>query len=258
MGFFDKGIGRGIAGIATGGASEAYRLIKRPGFSPSGYAGSPGEFKSYTAGMELPKEVKIPDAPDIKNPEAYKEKGFAGPLPEYDLLRRQMTERIQSDASRKKSEAQDAIKRRFASMGGLNTGSYIKQSQLADESADTQAGEALKDANLQLGFQEAQARRGLEREESQKAFQSGEAAKGREFQIPQLSFQNKFQAADFGFRQNLAQFDSRSKLKQLDLAFNQLEMDRINTQFNKELARHTADNSGGLFGAGGVLGLGIG
>ena len=249
MGFFDS-ITKGAR--RAGSVASLGLFDRNDQFGASDYArGSP----TFTPGMATkdlkPLEFgKLPDAPTIGNPGAYQAKAFAGPLPEYDYLRRQ----VASQSNQKKSEAQDAIKRRFAALGGLNTGAYIKQAALADESANQQQEEALG----QIGFQEAQSRRGLERDESGKEFQSGEAFKQREGALGQQDFQNRVSIADFDFRQRLAQADNNSKLRQLDLAMYQAELGARESAYNKELSQYQAGKQGGLFGGGGTLGLGLG
>ena len=65
-------------------------------------------------------------------------------LPRYDLLR----QRVGQQQVAQEQEQEDAMKRRFASMGGLNTGAYIKQSQIAADQAMERRGQALEGVNL--------------------------------------------------------------------------------------------------------------
>jgi hypothetical protein len=182
--------------------------------------------------------------------EAYKAKTVTGPLPEYN----QMRNRVQSQANSANQAAQDAIKRRFAAMGGLNTGSFVKQAQLQEDSNQASTQEALQGVDAE----EAKARRELEQIESQKEFQSQEALQGRkaaayeaalgrqeavksrdfaaEQAVLQRNMQREFQNADQQFRADVFSFDSQSKLAQLEMQWEQLEQDRQTTEFNMEQA----------------------
>ena len=121
--------------------------------------------------MQAPKPMAI-EAPNTQAPnqalkdpgQVYQAKENAAALPEYDYLRRKTTEQ----STQANATAQDALKRRFAAMGNLNSGSYIKQAQIQDESSDVSRQNALQD----IGFQEAQSKRELDTQEQQKVFQS--------------------------------------------------------------------------------------
>lgn len=208
--------------------------------------------------------------------EAYKAKTIEGPLKQYDYLRNRATEQ----ASQQGGVAQDAIQRRFAAMGALNSGGAIKQAQLQGEASDRQKAEALQG----IDFQESQARDAMNREESQKEYQSQEALKGRQFsadegfrgrkfsaeqtaqarnyeagqQALQRNMQRELYNADSQFKSDVTNFDSQSKLAGLDLQWQQFLEDTKNNAINAANAEHQKRNSGGLLGAGGFLGTGIG
>ena|SRR3990167_3720882 len=65
-------------------------------------------------------------------------------LPEYDIARN----RISQQQNAQRDEAQDALTRRYARLGGLNSGSYIKQAQLQDNSLNQQRNDALQEVDL--------------------------------------------------------------------------------------------------------------
>lgn len=118
----------------------------------------------------------------------YKAKDVSGKLPEYDAMR----SRLQQKNTAEVGQQQDAMQRRFAAQGGLNTGSAIKQAQvIADQGA-----QRLDDANQQVNEQEAGARRALQAAEDQKAFQSQEADYGRQFTAGENQAGRDFQAGE--------------------------------------------------------------
>jgi hypothetical protein len=251
MGLFDVGKtgGKRLFNFATLG------VFNDNSFKPSEFASQPHKWESVTGDIQLPSTVGPvnPIISEVKNPDSYKAKEFSGALPEFDYMRN----KLNSQFSTQRDESQDALKRRFAALGGLNTGAYIKQAQLADEKLNQQKEESLGN----IGFQEAQQRRALEREEGQKEFQSGEAFKQREYgsseQDRAREFQTQLYNKDLEFKNNIAQFDARAKLRQIDSEYNAQKLAAIESQYNKELSTYQSKNSGGLFGGGGFLGLGF-
>lgn len=156
----------------------------------------------------------------------------------FDQQRTQVGQRV----SAARQQNQDALKRRFAAIGGLNSGAAIKQQQLADDTANQQREQGMAAVNdLEAQAREVQVNRD---------FQSGEAQKQRDFQSKQSDIDRQFQDKVF-------QFDKESKLKQLDLQSQDLALRRDENEFNKRMAQLQADRSGGLFGGGGFLGLGL-
>lgn len=188
----------------------------------------------------------IPDAPQKLGMEAagsgYKAKTFDQPLPEFEQARTKVNEQ----ANQAGSAASEALKRRFAAMGALNSGAAIKSQEEATNENETRRLDALSGVNNQ----EAAAKRGLEQGEADKEFQANQALVGR-------NMQRELYNADQDFKSKLNQFDSYSKLAQLDMGFDQQDMDKRNNDYNMELSKYQADHSGGLFGGGGFLGLGL-
>jgi hypothetical protein len=81
-------------------------------------------------------------------------------LPEFDLLR----EQAQSKAIGDEQRAQETLKRRFARQGGLGSGAFIKQTQIAQDNANR----AGQDAASNIGIAElGEVRR---RDESDRGF----------------------------------------------------------------------------------------
>ncbi|HYE72381.1 MAG TPA: hypothetical protein VEF04_03585 [Blastocatellia bacterium] len=187
------------------------------------YGGRP-EFKpgAATAGIT---------APTLNLGTKYTAKSNAGPLPEFEAIRND----ARNAASGQKSTAMNALERRFAAMGNLNSGAYVKQMQNLDDRYNQDAYKSMNEIN----FQEAQQRRAMQDKESDREFQSGEAFNNRQFQAGQN------------------EFDNQTKLRSLDLALHNANMESADSKFNAEMALYQAKKSGGLFGSGGFLGLGI-
>lgn len=81
-------------------------------------------------------------------------------LQEFDTLREQAQQKAIGDEQR----SQDALKRRFARQGGLGSGAYIKQTQIAQDNANR----AGQDAISNIGIAEAGELR--RRDESDRGF----------------------------------------------------------------------------------------
>lgn len=216
------------------------------------------------ANMPAPENVSA-EAPFKLNQTGYQAKDVSGPLAEFDYLRNKTNQQFNSQGQ----AAQDAMTRRFASMGALNSGAYQKQATNMDQQLSQQRSDALEG----IGVQEAAQRRTLQQQEDQKAFQSNEALMGRQFTGEQSQLQRSQQTNLFNAQtQNQFQqfqFDAGSKLAQLDMASNQFgqqfglqqqqfEHQKKIDEFNQKMGKYQAGHSGGLFGAGGFLGLGIG
>lgn len=174
-------------------------------------------------------------------------------------------ERVQQRSVADSQQADDAIKRRFTAMGAMNSGAAVKAQQQAQEQvlqkrneamssvdeAEQQRAERIADRDFQSAENEKQRQFAAKEGLLGREFQAGEAEKGRGFQREQSGIDRAFQEKVFSF-------DSASKLRQMDLADKEYALKKDESEFNKNLERHKAANSGGLFGAGGFLGLGIG
>ena len=125
-------------------------------------------------------------------------------LPEFDILRQQVKQR----ATAAGQEAGGAIKRRFAALGGLNTGASIKAEQLAREKAQ-------KIATGELGqLDVAEAAEERRRTEADRAFNLQET----------------------------------STLRGLDLAERELSLNEDIAKFNKEMAKWQQGQPTDIFG----------
>lgn len=112
-------------------------------------------------------------------------------------------QRAQQQVGAETQEQQEALRRRFASMGGLQSGAAIKQEQLAGE----QGAKRLMEANQNIDVaQQGELERKAEVEAGRKfqsgereagqAFASKEAGTGREFAALQAEAQRKFASGE--------------------------------------------------------------
>lgn len=150
-------------------------------------------------------------------------------LPQFDTMRQQTSQAL----SKQNSTNQDALQRRFAAMGNMNSGAYVKAGQIQDQGNQ----ETTANAMNTIGSQEAAERTNLQNMENQKEFQSGETGRqlGMQSQVEnyQLPMQGEGQLA--GLNQNAS-----------------------DSEFNRRQQRYKAGHSGGLLGGGGFLGTGVG
>lgn len=113
---------------------------------------------------------------------------------------------------------EDAITRRFASMGSSGSGAQIAALQKNREAAQAAERQGLADVNAQELQQES-------------AINEAEAAR---------SFQGHLAGQDLGFRRDVFGAEQGNKLKELDLAQKQFDIDKATTEFNKRLALREA------------------
>lgn len=174
-------------------------------------------------------------------PAPYKAKQVQGPLPQYDAMRARLSQRTNADTQ----SQQDAMQRRFAAQGGLNSGAALKQQQLIAEKGVQTREDAMEGVNNQ----ESAERQRLQEAEAQKEFQSQEAASGRQFQAGESALGRQFQASesalgraqqksqfdqDLAFRDKVAGWEHSDRMKQLDMAGAELA-------FNKAMAASQMD-----------------
>lgn len=153
--------------------------------------------------------------------------GPAGADP-YNALRNQATEQAGND----QAQGLDAIQRRFAAMGQLNSGANIK----AQEELNRQSTDAKQNAIGNINVAEQQQA------------------------LPYAQLQQ--QGQEFGSSQDLAQQQLGEQSNEfganLQLGQNQQDLDTAANNINASLGAFQANHSGGLFGGGGILGFGIG
>lgn len=132
--------------------------------------------------------------------------------------------------------ANDALARKFAAMGGGPSGAEVK----AQTNLSTQEAAQNDQAMAKINEGEAQAKTEIQNQQAQMNQQAQEfnTQMGQTYQ-------------QFGFSAN-------SQIAQLDSMANQQQEDSATTAFNENLQQYQAQHSGGLLGAGGFLGTGIG
>lgn len=150
-------------------------------------------------------------------------------IPEFELLKQKATQRARIAGQ----EASGAIKRRFAALGGLQTGAAIKAQSIAQEKARRGGEEQVQ----QLGLAEvAEATRRGERAEELGlrkeafGFQKEEAAKGHEFQ------------------EKAFEFGKETKLQELKIAERELSLNEDIASFNKMIAEAELGRPTDIFG----------
>lgn len=167
--------------------------------------------------------------------QGYQTKDVSGALPEFEFLRKRLGESYRQQSQ----EAEDALQRRFAAMGALNSGAYQKQAEL-----QAQRGRESYASQLEgLGVQEAQARRGLQQIEEERKFRSDEALKGRKFAADEASRGRKFAYDEAGrnrvFQSGEAAIGRKAAARE---SYNnrifQSEQADLQRQYGKELAQY--------------------
>ena len=143
-------------------------------------------------------------------------------------------------------EQQDALKRRFASLGATSSGAALKQQQLASEKSQEQ----LQSTNEAIGAQESAENLRRQDIQDERQFQKGMAEEGRKFAIAEREAGQGFQAAQtqkqMDFQNKIQTWSQSQAGKEFDLAMNQYEQDKATTEFNKRLQAITAGKDLGL------------
>lgn len=128
----------------------------------------------------------------------------------YDPIRKRIEQRFTAQAQ----QGQDAIQRKLASLGNLNSGAAMKIRQQADSDMAQQREEAMGQVDSQ---------------EAQQNIQLQEAQRGRDFQGLEAQKNRDFQGGQFDKTFGL---DQTTKLGQLDLARQEMLMKQSEQDFN--------------------------
>lgn len=157
---------------------------------------------------------------------------MANGLPEFDILRKQARQQAQAQ----RQEGQEALKRRFARIGALGSGAYIKQAQLGEQAAAEQAGQA--EAQIGIAEQQEKQRReesAIERQfrEKQFGFQQEQAKTQQQQFAQQFEAQQEQFRQQFGLTKEQAEIDKQIKQQQMQFAKDQFELDRVTQIFNQ-------------------------
>jgi hypothetical protein len=158
----------------------------------------------------------------------------------YDILRQKASQQGQAA----EQEQVGALQRRFASLGNLSSGAAIKQEQLVKEQAAKQREEAVQNVDVAQAGEEAQ----QEQLRQQQEFAKAEREAGQGFAAAQAKEAQGFSAGEAekqrGFQQGLADRDSefRTKVFESETGFKQKELDMASEELrvNKEITAFNA------------------
>lgn len=156
---------------------------------------------------------------------------------------KQKTEQAQGQIRGQTNENVGALQRRFTSMGAGGTGAAIAAEQKARASGLEQERQALGDIagqQLQMGEQDIGRQFQSEEAERGRGFQSQEALLARQAQLGEAEKARKFQQGmaerDIGARRELFDIENKNKIRELDLALQQFDLDKDTIAFNKRMA----------------------
>ena len=154
---------------------------------------------------------------------------------------------LQARAGETSRQQQEAMQRKFASTGGLQSGAAIKGSQAAERALSRQELAAESD----IARSEAQTMAEQERAAMQRRFAQEEAARSREFAVGEAKEGRAFATAQSALDRKLGQQQIDIAKKELDLN-EQISLDNL-ARFQAELAkddRTTAEKLGKIFSKG--------
>lgn len=150
--------------------------------------------------------------------------------------------RVEQGANAAGQQQQEALQRRFAAMGNLNSGASIKAQQQTAQEVQKQKDTALEG----IGAQEAQYNQAKQEAQTQREFAAQEAEKQRGFAGGESEKERAFRSSqadiDRAFQDKVFQFDKSNKLAQLDLAKGQFDLDKMSTEFNKAISLASLDD----------------
>lgn len=178
------------------------------------------------APMDRRLQQETVQAPQARQP--YQAARQTGPLPQFELMRRRASQRAEASGQ----QANDALQRRFAAMGGLNSGAAIKQQQLTSEAVARQREDALA---------------GVDAAEQQERMRQQDLADERNFQATEADRLREFQGAEAARGRNMQRdmtgldVDYRNRALSLEDAFRNKQLWTQNNQFNAQFAADRAD-----------------
>lgn len=148
----------------------------------------------------------------------------------YDIAKQQATER----ANQASQQQDDAIKRKFASLGTFNSGAALKQQQIAADNNNRAKEQSLSSIDAAQADEESQKSFQREMQDRGFNFQSGESAMARKLQ-------QDLQAKGFDFQGGQSAMDralqTMMQQKSLDQQGKQFEMSHAQGDAQLELAR---------------------
>jgi hypothetical protein len=161
-------------------------------------------------------------------------------LNQINQMRQQFFRQKQADVGQQfkaaEQDQQDVLNRRFAALGqagsGAQMGTMLKgQQQLQQQRQSAMGDIAGQELQANLASQEAELGRGFQSSEAEKGrgFQSTEAEKARQAQESQFG-------REYGLKQNIFDLEKTSKLRELDMAQKQQDMDQMAQFYNQALS----------------------
>ena len=167
-------------------------------------------------------------------------------LPEYEAMRRRTQQRLQSEAQTQR----DALQRRFAQVGNLNSGAAMKNEQVLQDQLARQQDDAIGQIDLQ---ETAETQRRAEVQQGMD-FQAAEAQKGRDFQGGIFN-------QEFGLKNRAFDAEQKARSFQEGMATREFDRDSSTLDFTKAQAilesgngaaieKILGDIDGGRFGGG--------
>ena len=145
-----------------------------------------------------------------------------------------------------------ALQRRFTSMGAGNTGAALAAEQTARDHGLAQQRQAMTDiGGQQLQAGEGDIGRAFQSEQTQQAqgFAAEQARLGRDAQLGEAEkgrgFQRELSDKDIAFKTKLADTEQGNKLRDMDLAYQQFQLDKDTTAFNQRMAELSGGSNGG-------------
>ena len=180
-------------------------------------------------------------------------------MPQYDLARKRATQQVGTA----KQETSDAMQRRFANLGNLNSGSQLKQEQVLHENSNKALNEAHEGINAQQqaeilrreevlqgqefhkGEREAGQKYGTGEREAGQQFHTGERQAGQEFARGERLGGENFQATENAVQRGIQnrQFNDTkaleyNKFNAQNAQFErQQSLEERSTNFNMEMAQ---------------------
>ncbi len=128
----------------------------------------------------------------------------------FNQQRQRLTQRFQAQGQ----EQDDAIKRKMAQLGNLNSGAAMKLQQQGQDQLTQQREEAIGN---------------LDAQQAQQQIQLDESQRGRDFQRGMFD-------QTFGLQRDQFDVDKQTKLGQLDLAKKEMDMKKLEQEYNQLLS----------------------
>ena len=156
-------------------------------------------------------------------------------LNKYDIAKQQATERANAQAQ----ERDDAIKRKFASLGTFNSGAALKQQQIAADEANRAKEQSI--AAIDAAQADDESNRSFQREMQDRGFQfqAGESAMARKLQQ---------EMQDKGFQFQGGQSAMERALREKALAQEASQFDRQHAQRDYQIGKEYGSPDGSVKG----------